>query len=58
MTLHFSFDVTATEAEALKARAHKACLPLSSYVLAAALNPEKFSYDANSAISAIIGEIK
>ena len=58
MTLHFTFDVTAAEEETLKARAHKAGLPLSSYVLAAALNPGKFSSDANSAIPVIVDEAK
>lgn len=41
MILHL--DVTTEEHAVIKAHAHKAQLPLAGYMIAAAMNPDKFA---------------
>jgi hypothetical protein len=43
MILKLQFDITENEAHTLRWRARKAKLPLSSYVLAAALHPVDYA---------------
>lgn len=45
ITLHVS--ITEAEQKALKARAEKAMLPLTAYIVAAAINPHEYAWLAD-----------